>query len=55
MPATDPLAPFETAVEAARQRMEHATSANAYNLALADYTEAKDTLRGARRSLGLAA
>jgi hypothetical protein len=55
MPAPSPLAPFEAAVEAARQRMDSATSLTAANLARADYAEAQKTLRGARRSLGIAA
>jgi len=55
MNSLNQLAPFEAAVEAARQRMDTATTPNAYNLALADYTEAKNTLRGAQQSLGLAA
>jgi hypothetical protein len=53
--ATELLAYYTAAVEAARQHMEAATSYTAYNLALADYTEAKDTLRGAQQSLGTTA
>jgi hypothetical protein len=48
----DPLAPYIAAVEAARQRMDQATSLAAANLARGDYYEAKKALAGARQSLG---
>jgi hypothetical protein len=50
--ATDPLAPFVADVEAARLRLENARTPTAFNLALADYDEAKHTLRGAQQSVG---
>lgn len=49
----DPLAPFHADVEAARLRLENARTPTAYNLALADYDEAKHTLRGAQQSVGI--
>lgn len=55
MDSLNPLASFQAAVETARQRMNSATSPNAANIARADYHEAQKTLRGAQRSLGIAA
>ena len=49
------LAPYQAAVEAARLRMDQATSLNAANLARGDYYEAKKNLSDAKRSLGIEA
>jgi hypothetical protein len=48
----DLLAPFRAAVVSARLRLDKATTYAAYNLALANYQEAKATLRGAQQSIG---
>lgn len=53
--ATDTLAPFRAEVTRTKARLDQATTPTAYNLALADYYEAKQTLRGAQDSLGIAA
>lgn len=53
--ATTTLAPFQAEVARTKVRLDQATTPTAYNLAMADYDEAKQTLRGAKKSLGLAA
>ena len=49
----DLLAPFLADVEAARLRIDEATSPEAYNIALGNLTEAKRTLEGAQQALGI--
>ncbi|MDO7887973.1 hypothetical protein [Hymenobacter cheonanensis] len=51
-PLLNPLAPFEADVAAARQRLDQAESPNAYNIAHANYQEARATLKAAKKSLG---
>jgi hypothetical protein len=52
MQLTDLLAPFLADVEAARKCLELTDRPEAFNLALANYNEAKHTLRGAQQALG---
>jgi hypothetical protein len=53
MPTQELLAPFLAAVADTRQRMNQATTATGFSLAMGDYNEAAATLQAARESLGL--
>jgi hypothetical protein len=52
---TELLAPYCADVDAKRMRLNQAASPVAFNLALANYNEAKAALKAAQRSLGISA